>query len=198
MQLESNLPIDNEAALMAMVGPMTDEKGLDLLERILQEVERGNAQLLFLGTGDAHYEDMLAWAQWRYQGRVSVSFSTNREYARRIFAGSDMLLVPSRMEAGGIIPMTAMRYGCIPVVYETGALKDIVKPYYRCGQASTGFAFTHYTAHDMLYVLERAIRLFLTNKDAWKQMVSLAMQEDFSADTCAKKYLEVYRSLLVN
>ncbi len=196
LQLESKLPIDNDAALIAMVGPMTDEKGLDLLEYILQEVERGNAQLLFLGMGDSHYEDMLAWAQWRYQGRVSVNFSSNAEYTRRIFAGSDMLLVPSKMEPSGVTPMTAMRYGCIPVVYETGALKDIVKPYYRCGQASTGFAFTHYTPHELLYVLERAVKLFLTNKEAWKHMVSLAMQEDFSAETCAQKYLEVYRSLL--
>ncbi|MDO5111952.1 MAG: glycogen synthase GlgA [Clostridia bacterium] len=194
LQREFNLDGDANTPLVAMVTRMTDQKGLDLVEHVINEIVNSGVELAVLGRGDERYEGLFSWATWRYPGRVSVRFEQNEGTAHRVYAGADMFLMPSNFEPCGLSQIIAMRYGTIPIVRETGGLKDTVAPYNMFEDTGNGFTFANYNAHEMLDALYRAIGLH-HYMDAWTRMMVRDMQLDFRWTRSAKEYMALYDKL---
>ncbi len=194
LQREFNLDGDANTPLVAMVTRMTDQKGLDLVERVINEIVNSGVELAVLGRGDERYEGLFSWATWRYPGRVSVRFEQNEAAAHRVYAGADMFLMPSNFEPCGLSQLIAMRYGAIPIVRETGGLKDTVMPYNKFEDAGNGFTFANYNAHEMLDALYRAIGLH-HYMDAWTRMMVRDMKLDFRWTRSAGEYMALYDHL---
>ncbi len=195
LQKEFGLPVDEDAVVVAMVSRLTEQKGFDLLERVLDEMLHLPIQLVVVGTGDAHYQEMLTWAQWRYHGKVSVRMEYNEELSHRAYAGADIFLMPSRFEPCGLSQLIALRYGAVPLVRETGGLKDTVRPYNKYTDEGTGFSFANYNAHEMLFTLEQALKYFLDRK-LWTRLVKRGMSCDFGWSASAQKYHDLYMRML--
>ncbi len=190
------LPQDENAPVVSFIGRLVEQKGLDLVVRVLQEILAAkNIQLVFLGTGEQKFEQTLKKMARRYPGALSVNLRFDETLARKIYAGSDIFLMPSRFEPCGISQMIAMRYGTVPLVRETGGLKDTVQPFNELTGEGNGFSFQSYNAHDMLYTFEKAVALY--GDDAmWNQIVSNAQDKDFSWERSALDYIDLYRGLL--
>ena len=180
--------------IISMVTRLTDQKGLDLVERVLDEILAQDLQMVVLGTGDEKYHQMLLYYQNQYRGKLAVRIDFDTSLAQKIYAGSDFLLMPSSFEPCGLSQLIALRYGCIPIVRETGGLKDTIKPFSDINQDGNGFSFAHYNAHDMLYVIERAIETF-QQKPKWLKLRRNAMCTDNSWEKSAGKYKEIYQSI---
>ena len=195
LQEELGLEKRQDAPLIAMVSRLTDQKGLDLIECVLEDIMRKDVQLAFLGAGDERYQELLSWAQWRYQGRIGVRIEVNETLSRKFFAGSDIFLMPSQFEPCGLSQLIAMRYGSVPIVRETGGLKDTVEPYNKFTNEGTGFSFANYNAHEMLSIIENAVS-FYSDKPLWEGIISRAMRKDFGWNTSAKHYFSLYGSIL--
>ncbi len=195
LQEELGLEKREDAPLIAMVSRLTDQKGLDLIECVLEDIMRMDVQLAFLGVGDERYQELLSWAQWRYQGRIGVRIEVNESLSRKFFAGSDIFLMPSQFEPCGLSQMIAMRYGSVPIVRETGGLKDTVEPYNKFTNEGTGFSFANYNAHEMLSIIESAVSLY-HDKAVWEGLIGRAMRKDYGWDTSAKHYFELYETIL--
>lgn len=180
--------------IISMVTRLTDQKGLDLVERVMGEILSLNLQMVVLGTGDEKYHHMLLNYQSKYRGKLAVRIGFDTILAQKIYAGSDFLLMPSLFEPCGLSQLIALRYGCIPIVRETGGLKDTIKPFSDINQEGNGFSFSHYNAHDMLYVIERAIEIF-QQKAKWLKIRRNAMCTDNSWEKSARKYKEIYESI---
>ncbi len=196
LQEELGLAVDAAAPLIGMVTRLTPQKGLDLVERVLDDVMRTPAQMAVLGTGDSNYEEYLHDAARRYPGRVAVRTALDEALARRIYAGSDLFLMPSLFEPCGLSQMIALRYGSIPLVRETGGLRDTIEPYNRYTDKGNGFSFRNYNAHEMLFCIEAAVRMYREQPDAWERMVGRAMRTDFSWKTSAGDYMQLYTQLI--
>lgn len=181
----SNVP------LIGMVTRLTPHKGIDLVERVLDEIMGLNVQLVLLGSGEEYYCELFTWAAWRYTGKLAVSIGLNEALAQRIYAGSDMFLMPSEAEPCGLAQLIAMRYGSLPIVREVGGLRDTVIPYNRYTDEGNGFSFANYNAHEMLGAIERAAGLYY-DKPAWQRMVRRAMRSDYSWASSAQEYLALY------
>lgn len=194
LQREFNLDGDADTPLVAMVTRMTDQKGLDLVERVINEIVESGVELAVLGRGDERYEGLFSWATWRYPGRVSVRFEQNEATAHRVYAGADMFLMPSNFEPCGLSQLIAMRYGTIPIVRETGGLKDTVIPYNMFEDTGNGFTFANYNAHEMLDALYRTIGLH-HYMDAWTRMMVRDMKLDFRWTRSAGEYMALYDRL---
>ena len=198
MQEETGLEVNKQAFLMAMVTRLVEQKGIDLLMQILEQfMSYTDAQLIVLGTGDRHYETQLWQMAYRYKGRMSVQLLYNDGLSRRIYAGSDVYLMPSRFEPCGISQMMAMRYGSIPIVRRTGGLVDTVSFHDPIKQSGTGFAFDRYEPLDMYTCMVRAWESF-RYKDEWRKLQQRAMQTDFSWYNPAGEYLKMYRQSIGN
>ncbi|MDL2234964.1 glycogen synthase GlgA [Christensenellaceae bacterium OttesenSCG-928-L17] len=195
LQRELGLVEDESAMVIAMVSRLTEQKGLSLIEHVLHEIMQLPVQLVVVGQGDAHYGEMLTWAQWRYQGQVAARFEHNAWLARTAYAGADIFLMPSRFEPCGLSQLIALRYGTVPLVRETGGLVDTVIPYNKYTDEGTGFSFANYNAHEMLYTIERAQKYFL-DKKLWARLVKRGMREQFDWGISARQYLQLYNSLL--
>ena len=196
LQTEFNLDRNPDTLVVAMVSRMTDQKGFDLVERVIHEIVDSGVQLAVLGRGDSRYEGMLSWAAWRYPGRVGVRYEQNEALAHKVYAGADLFLMPSQFEPCGLSQMIAMRYGTIPIVRETGGLKDTVQPYNKYEDSGTGFTFSNYNAHEMLDALYRAIGLHYYG-DAWERMIKRDMLTDYCWTRSAASYMQLYESLRV-
>ncbi|CAA7602781.1 starch synthase (glycosyl-transferring) [Acididesulfobacillus acetoxydans] len=196
LQRSLGLPPRRGWPLLGMVSRLVDQKGLDLVLRVLEEILRLDVQLVILGRGERKYEEELQAQAGRHPEKFALRREFNDELGHKIFAGSDLLLMPSRFEPCGIAQMMAMRYGTLPVVRETGGLKDTVKPYNEFTGDGDGFSFGNYNAHEFLFTVERAVRLYYENKPAWNRLKKQAFRRDFSWDKSAKAYVELYRSLL--
>ena len=196
LQREFGLEEDPSVPLVAMVTRLTGQKGLDLVEAVINELMGANIQLAVLGNGDIRYEQLFSWAAWRYPGRISARIEFSEPLARLVYAGADAFLMPSLFEPCGLAQLIAMRYGALPIVRETGGLKDSVTPYNRYTGGGDGFSFKNYNAHDMLHTVERAAALYRDDKPAWQRLVENAMQKRFTWDESAVKYEELYRSML--
>ena len=195
LQQECGLEVRPEAAVIGFIARLTAQKGLDLIERVLDDIMRQDVQLVFLGKGDQHYEDFIRTAQWKYPGRVAARIEMNEALAHRVYAGTDMFLMPSQFEPCGLSQMIAMRYGSIPIVRETGGLRDSVQPFNVYTDEGNGFSFSNYNAHDMLYTIERAVGYF-HDEALWDRLVKRAMHTDFSWHRSALVYKKLYTELM--
>ena len=196
LQRGLGLPVRGDLAVLGMVSRLVDQKGLDLLSFVMEEILMLDVQVVILGTGEPRYEEMLQAFADKYPDKFAFRREFNDELAHKIYAGSDILLMPSRFEPCGISQMVAMRYGTIPVVRETGGLKDTVTPYKELSGKGNGFSFANYNAHELLFSVQRAVRLFNSDKSAWTNLRESAMKRDSSWDPSAAAYVKIYESLL--
>ena len=186
------LPVNPNIPMIAMVTRLADHKGLDLVASVLYEILSEDVQFVVLGTGSWEYEDMFRKAHESYPQKVSVNLTFNTDLAQKIYAGADLFLMPSKNEPCGLSQMISMRYGTLPIVRETGGLKDTVEPYNEFTGEGTGFSFHDYSAQDMLHVIRNALNTFY-EKDAWTKLMKNAMSKDFSWNIPAREYLALYR-----
>lgn len=199
LQKELGLTIDAGRPLAAMIGRMVDQKGFDLLGHILDELlADGKIQLAVLGTGMAEYESRLRAAADRQPDRLSVNIRFDSALARRLYAAADLFLMPSLFEPCGLSQMIAMRYGTLPVVRQTGGLRDTVQSYNAHDGSGNGFGFLNINAHEFLWTTWQARDLVVGNPQAWSRLVETAMATDFSWDRSARAYLELYQGLLAD
>lgn len=191
LQRQLGLPQNADTPLIGVISRLVDQKGFDLIAHILDELLWEDVQLVVLGTGERRYEEMFLHAAARYPGKVSANIRFDETLAQRIYAGSDMFLMPSLFEPCGLGQLIALRYGSVPVVRETGGLRDTVRAWDEFYHTGNGFTFANYNSHDMLYTLRRALG-FYKNKDVWAGIVKNCMKEDFSWNRSAMDYMELY------
>ena len=196
LQKELGLNEDANAPVIGIVSRLSSQKGLDLIERVLDGIMATGAQLVVLGMGESKYVDLFGWAQWKYAGRLAACFQMNHGLAHRIYAGCDLFLMPSMFEPCGLSQLISLRYGTLPIVRETGGLRDTVLAYNEFTGDGNGFSFFNYNAHDMLYVIERAIELYKNKRDIFNGLAIRAMKGEYGWDQSAKKYLALYESIL--
>ncbi|ADQ41513.1 glycogen/starch synthase, ADP-glucose type [Caldicellulosiruptor acetigenus I77R1B] len=189
------LPVSDEIVLIGMVSRLTKEKGIELIERILNKLLTLPIQLVILGAGDYHYEQMFRHYAGAFPSKVSANICYSEELARKIYAGSDMYLMPSLTEPCGISQLIAMRYGSVPIVRETGGLKDTVKPYNQFTGGGWGFSFANYEPAELFAIIKYALSIY-TDKAQWRSIVHQAMTRDNSWNASAYEYQKVYESLL--
>ncbi|MBC8530364.1 glycogen synthase GlgA [Gehongia tenuis] len=195
LQKEMDLVMSKGKPLIGMVGRLTGQKGLDLVEYVLDEIMATGAELVILGQGEEGYRQMFEWAKERYPRRIATCYEMNEDLARKIYAGADMFLMPSKFEPCGLAQMLAMRYGAVPIVRETGGLKDSVPPFIESTKTGDGFTFNSYNAHDMLGAIQRAIDVF-RRPEVWTEVVKNAMAADYGWERSAKTYISLYEDLL--
>jgi len=196
LQKELGLNEDANAPVIGIVSRLSSQKGLDLIERVLDGIMATGAQLVVLGMGESKYVDLFGWAQWKYAGRLAACFQMNHGLAHRIYAGCDLFLMPSMFEPCGLSQLISLRYGTLPIVRETGGLRDTVLSYNEFTGEGNGFSFFNYNAHDMLYVIERAVDIYKNKRDVFNMLAVRAMKGEYGWDQSAKKYLALYESIL--
>ena len=192
LQRMLNLPVKPDTPIIAMITRLVAHKGLDLVKEVIEQVLRQDVQFVLLGTGDSTYENYFSDLARRYQGKVVSIISFNSDLSRKIYAGADLFLMPSKSEPCGLSQMIASRYGTIAIVRETGGLRDSITPY---GAGGNGFTFHDYNAYDMLYVINEAIGVY-HNKEEWKALQKKAMDTDFSWAKSASYYEGLYLGML--
>lgn len=192
LQEELGLEVRDDRPLMVMVSRLTRQKGMDLVMYALDRILAGGVQVAVLGTGDLDYEDGLRYFQDKYPGTMAARIEFDPALSQRMYAAADMFLMPSKFEPCGLSQIIAMRYGTLPIVRETGGLKDTVIPYNKFTGEGTGFSFSNFNGDEMGDAVFRAARLFWDNREAWNQLVTQAMSQDFSWTRSADKYLDLY------
>lgn len=195
LQRELGLEEDADAPLIGMVSRLSSQKGFDLVERVLDGIMNTDAQVVVLGMGEGKYMDLFGWAQWKYSGRLAASFQMNHKLAHRIYAASDLFLMPSMFEPCGLSQLISLRYGTLPVTRETGGLRDTVLSYNQYTGEGNGFTFFNYNAHDMLHVIERAVNVYREERDVFIGLAKRAMGGEYGWDQSAKKYLSLYAGI---
>lgn len=196
LQKETGLEEDTDKFLFGMVSRLTDQKGFDLVDYMMDEIlgdER--IQIVVLGTGEQRYEDMFRYFAQKYPGRVSANIYYSEEFAHRIYAGCDAFLMPSLFEPCGLSQLMSMRYGTVPMVRETGGLKDTVEAYNEFEHTGTGFSFHNYNAHEMLYMIRYACKIYFGYPEEWEGIIHRGMAMDYSWAASASKYAEIYEGL---
>ncbi len=192
LQKMLGLPVKPDTPILAMITRLVSHKGLDLVKEVIEQALRQDMQFILLGTGDSGYENYFTDLARRYQGKVVSIISFNSDLSRKIYAGADLFLMPSKSEPCGLSQMIASRYGTVAIVRETGGLKDSITPY---GAGGNGFTFANYDAYDMLYVINEALGVYRI-KGEWAKLVKKAMETDFTWSTSAKSYENLYLSIL--
>ena len=196
LQQSLGLTVDPSVPIIGMVGRLSSQKGLDLVDHVIGQIMEENVQLVVLGMGESRYVNLFSWAEQQYPGRVAARFQMDHQLAHRIYAGADMFLMPSQFEPCGLSQMIALRYGCVPIVRETGGLRDTVLSYNHYNNAGNGFTFFNYNAHDMLFTIRRALRYYHEHPDVWRELQSRGMNGDYSWNASAETYLSLYMSIL--
>ncbi|RKD31968.1 glycogen synthase GlgA [Thermohalobacter berrensis] len=196
LQKELGLPRRKDVPVIGMVSRLAHMKGIDLLIQVLDEILALDVQLVILGTGEPYYESILREYSHRYPDKLSANILFNNTLAKKIYAASDMFLMPSLFEPCGLGQMISLRYGTLPIVRETGGLNDTVQPYNEFTDEGNGFSFTNYNAYDMLYTIKRAVK-FYDDKKAWNKLVKRAMEGDYSWKNSAKEYEKLYKQLTI-
>ncbi len=187
---------ERDVPLIGMIARLSPQKGLDLVERVLGDIMRNDVQIVFLGKGDRRFVDLLNWANWRYPKRVHARIELDEGLAHRIYAGADLFLMPSQFEPCGLSQMIALRYGCVPIVRETGGLRDTIVPYNMYSDEGNGFSFANYNAHEMLATIERAVQYWNEDPAMWRRMMLRGMMERFDWTKPARAYLSLYEKML--
>ena len=195
LQEALGLEVDENKFVLGLVSRLTNQKGLDLVNAILPAVIDGNTQVVVLGTGDAYYEDSFRYYEQAYKGSVCSNIMYDESRAHNIYAASDAFLVPSLFEPCGLTQLIAMRYGTVPIVRETGGLKDTVAPYNQYENSGEGFTFDRYEAGLLLDAINRAKTVYFTERDRWDEMVKRDMAKDVSWDASAEQYRALYLEL---
>ena len=195
LQRELGLTVDAEIPMIAMISRLSGQKGLDLVECVLPEIMSTGAQLVVLGMGESRYVDLFSWAQWKYPSQVSANFQMNHVLAHKIYSAADLFLMPSLFEPCGLSQLISLRYGTLPVTRETGGLRDTVLAYNEYTGDGNGFTFLYYNAHDMLHVIENAVRMFHNQRDIFNGLAIRAMRGQYGWDQSASKYLDLYKKL---
>ena len=195
LQKMLNLPVDENIFTVGIVSRLTDQKGFDLVAMVIEELCAGGMQVILLGTGEEKYENLFRHYAWKYPDRVSANIYFSNEVSHKIYAGCDAFLMPSLFEPCGLSQIISMRYGTLPIVRETGGLKDTVIPYNEFTGEGTGFSFSNFNAYDMLFVIKYAMQIFYDDKKAWEKLIKNAMKVDFSWDVSADKYIKMYSEL---
>ncbi len=196
LQEELDLERDGKKFMIGVVSRLTDQKGFDLVECVIEELCDTDVQLVILGTGDPKYESLFRHYEWKYHGRVSANIYYNNERAHKIYAACDAFLMPSLFEPCGLSQLISLRYGTVPIVRETGGLRDTVLPYNEYEGTGTGFGFANYNAHEMLSIVRYAKYIYYNKKREWNKLVDRGMATDFSWKASAKKYEDLYRTML--
>lgn len=192
LQEELGLVKDESKFVISIISRLTDQKGLDLVRNVLDQICDEFTQFIVVGTGDDQYENLFKHYQWKYKGRVSANIFFSEPFAHKVYASSDAVLVPSRFEPCGLTQLIGMRYGTLPIVRETGGLKDTVSPYNEYENTGTGFSFAHYNAGELINTINYAKKVYFEDRKAWDDMVRRAMTADYSWTTSARKYEELY------
>jgi len=195
LQRELGLEEDADKYVIGLISRLTDQKGLDLVNAIVPQVMDEFTQVIILGTGDRVYEDSFRYYENAYKGRFSACIQYDEARAHRIYAGADALLVPSRFEPCGLTQLNAMRYGTVPIVRETGGLKDTVEPYNQYENSGNGFTFDRYDAGLLLDAINRSKTLYFTERERWDEMVARDMEKDVSWQNSARQYKDLYLDL---
>ena len=196
LQEQLGLKVDEKKMLIGIVSRLTDQKGFDLIAYVMDELCQDNIQLVVLGTGEEQYENMFRHFAWKYSDKVSANIFYSEELSHRVYASCDAFLMPSLFEPCGLSQLMSLRYGTLPIVRETGGLKDTVEPFDEYESTGTGFSFTNYNAHEMLNTIRYAQKVYYKKKREWNKMVERAMEADFSWDVSANKYQEMYDWLI--
>ena len=196
LQAQLGLPVDEKKFMVGIVSRLTDQKGLDLVQCVMDELCSDDMQFVVLGTGDEKYENMFRHYDWKYHDRVSAQIYYSNEMSHKIYAGCDAFLMPSLFEPCGLSQLMALRYGSVPIVRETGGLKDTVEPYNEYESRGTGFSFSNYNAHEMLDTVRYAKYIYYDKKREWNKIIDRAMAADFSWQQSAGKYQELYDWLI--
>ena len=195
LQKELGLDINPSVPVIGMVGRLSNQKGLDLVDYVIADIMRQDIQLVVLGMGEGRYFNLFSWAETEYKGRVAARFTMDHTLAHKIYAGADMFLMPSQFEPCGLSQMIAMRYGTVPIVRETGGLRDTVLSYNEFNDEGNGFTFFNYNAHDMLHTIERATDYYRNHPDIWQKLQIRGMKGDYSWKHSACEYIKLYESL---
>ena len=178
--------------MIGIISRLTDQKGLDLVDCVMNEICQDGVQFVVLGTGEQRYEDMFRYYQGIHPYKVSANIYYSDERSHKMYAGCDVMLVPSRFEPCGLTQLMALRYGTVPLVRETGGLKDTVQPYNEYEKTGNGFSFRNYNAHEMLNTINYAKEVYYNDKQSWYGIMERAMQADYSWQKSAEKYQELY------
>ena len=196
LQEKLGLDVNPDTPIIGMVGRLSNQKGLDLVDYIIGDLLKQDVQLVVLGMGESRYVNLFSWAEGEYKGKVAARFAMDHALAHQIYAGCDMFLMPSQFEPCGLSQLIALRYGTIPIVRETGGLRDTVLSYNEFTGEGNGFSFFNYNAHNMLNVINRAIDYYKNHKDVWGLLQQRGMTGDYSWTNSAGKYVELYNSLI--
>ena len=195
LQQELGLQQDDKKFMIGIVSRLTDQKGFDLIDYMIEEICTEDTQLVVLGTGTPKYENLFRHYAWKYGNRVSANIYYSNERSHRIYAACDAFLMPSLFEPCGLSQLMSLRYGTVPIVRETGGLRDTVIPYNEFESTGTGFSFSNYNAHEMLNTIRYAKYIYYTKKREWNKIIDRGMAQDFSWNNSAKKYEELYRRM---
>ncbi|MCU6687474.1 glycogen synthase GlgA [Dorea acetigenes] len=195
LQEELGLEQNPKTMLIGIVSRLTDQKGFDLIAHVMDEMCQDSVQFAVLGTGEERYENMFRHFAWKYPGKVSANIYYSEPVSHKIYAGCDAFLMPSLFEPCGLSQLMSLRYGTVPIVRETGGLKDTVEPYNEFEKTGTGFSFSNYNAHEMLGTVRYAQSIYYDKKRDWNKIVERGMQKDFSWKNSAKQYEELYDNL---
>lgn len=195
LQKELGLLQDDKKFMIGIVSRLTDQKGFDLIDYVIEEICTEDTQLVVLGTGQEKYEHLFRHIAWKYPERVSANIFYSNERSHKIYASCDAFLMPSLFEPCGLSQLMSLRYGTVPIVRETGGLKDTVEPYNEYEGKGTGFSFANYNAHEMLNTIRYAKYIYFEKKRDWNKIIDRGMAMDFSWANSAKKYEDLYRRM---
>ena len=196
LQQELGLEVNDKKFMIGIVSRLTDQKGLDLIAYMMDQICAEDVQLVILGTGESQYENMFRHFAWKYPDRVSANIYYSEDMSHKIYASCDAFLMPSLFEPCGLSQLMSLRYGTVPIVRETGGLKDTVEPYNEYEGTGTGFSFANYNAHEMLGIINYAKHIFYDKKREWNKIVDRGMVKDFSWKNSAREYENLYRQML--
>jgi len=195
LQRELGLTQSDSTFMVGIVSRLTDQKGFDLIAHMMDEMCQNDLQIVVLGTGEEKYENMFRHFAWKYQGKVSANIFYSEALSHKIYASCDAFLMPSLFEPCGLSQLMSLRYGTVPIVRETGGLKDTVIPYNEYESTGTGFSFANYNAHEMYNTLKYAMYVYYNKKREWNKLIDRGMATDFSWNSSARKYEELYNWL---
>ena len=195
LQQEMGLPV-NDTPLIGIITRLVDQKGLDLIAEIFEQIMDLDVQFVLLGTGEDHYQRLFAELKMKYPQQTAANIGFNVELAQKIYAGSDIFLMPSRFEPCGLSQMISLRYGTIPLVRSVGGLADTIEDYNPETDTGNGFSFKPYQAQELLNTIRRAVDIYRQNPELWQSLVNRAMKSDFSWERSAEEYVEIYRKAI--